>query len=67
MRYRGAWVAVDPRELAEIQKRLASGAGDADGARQALVAALAGEARHDGMSVAVVGRGDVRRAARAPA
>jgi hypothetical protein len=52
VRYRGEWVAVDPRELAEIQSRLATGTGTIT-ARQALVAALSGETRHGGMRVAV--------------
>ena len=56
VRYRGEWVAVEPHELAEIQSRLASGAGKMTG-RQALVAALSGEANHDGRRVAVLAAG----------
>ena len=52
VRYRGQWVAVDPRELAEIRARLADGGGTMT-VKQALVAALSGETRHDGMRVAV--------------
>ncbi len=42
VRFRGAWVAVDPRELAEIEKRLAAGGGRMK-ASDALRIALAGE------------------------
>lgn len=42
VRFRGAWVAVDPNELAEIEKRLASGRGAMPRA-EALRVALAGE------------------------
>jgi superfamily II DNA or RNA helicase len=42
VRHRGAWVSVDPREIAEIQKRLARRAQPLP-AREALRAALAGE------------------------
>jgi superfamily II DNA or RNA helicase len=56
VRYRGEWVAVDPHELAEIQRRLAAGTGKMT-AKQALVAALSGEARLDGMSVSVLATG----------
>jgi superfamily II DNA or RNA helicase len=58
VRFRGAWVAIDPRELPEIQKRLASGASKL-GAREAIQAVLAGETRQDGLSVAVTGSGVV--------
>jgi superfamily II DNA or RNA helicase len=44
VRHRGAWVAVDPREIAEIQRRLARRAKPL-AAREALRAALAGEVR----------------------
>lgn len=73
VRYRGEWVAVDPRELAEIRDRLAHGAGTMT-ARQALVAALSGETRRDNMRVAVSAAGAfaellerLRAGARAPA
>lgn len=52
VRYRGAWVAVDPRELHEINRRLSNTAGKMT-VRQALVAALAGETHHDGMGATV--------------
>ena len=42
VRHRGAWVTVDPREIAEIQKRLARRSKPLP-AREALRAALAGE------------------------
>jgi hypothetical protein len=42
VRFRGAWVAVDPRELAEIEKRLSAGRGAMPRA-EALRIALAGE------------------------
>jgi superfamily II DNA or RNA helicase len=58
VRFRGAWVAVDPRELGDIQKRLAGGPSKLS-VREALQAALAGEARREGMSVAVVASGRV--------
>ncbi len=56
VRHRGHWVAVDPHELAEIRHRLATGAGKMT-VRQALVAALSGQTRHDGMSVGVSAAG----------
>ena len=56
VRYRGAWVAVDPRELAEIQARLSNSAGKMM-TRQAIQAVLAGEVRHDGMTAAVSAAG----------
>ena len=56
VRHRGEWIAVDPRELAEIHGRLAAGSGTMT-VRQALVAALAGETRHDGVSVTVAAAG----------
>ncbi|HZI07754.1 MAG TPA: DEAD/DEAH box helicase, partial [Archangium sp.] len=60
VRHRGQWVAVDPRELAEIQRRLASGKGHLTG-REALQAGLAGEARAGGLSVEVVAEGAFAR------
>jgi SNF2-related domain/SNF2 Helicase protein/Helicase conserved C-terminal domain len=76
VRYRGQWVAVDPREIAELRRRL-SEKGGRIAARAAIVAALSGEARHDGTSVAVTAagafgkllervRGGAERAADAP-
>jgi hypothetical protein len=56
VRYHGQWVVVDPGELAEIQDRLAGGAGKMM-ASQALAAALSGTMRHDGKNIAVVTTG----------
>jgi SNF2 family DNA or RNA helicase len=56
VQFRGAWVAVDPRELRDIRERLASGSSRLT-AREALRAVLAGEARHGGASVAVSASG----------
>ena len=49
-------MAVDPNELAEIQKRLAGGRSQI-GARAAIQAVLAGETRHGELSVAVSASG----------
>jgi SNF2 family DNA or RNA helicase len=56
VRYRGAWVALDPRELSEIQARVAAGPtqmafGDA------LKAALAGEIEADTLEASVTATG----------
>jgi hypothetical protein len=57
VRHRGAWVAVDPRELADIHARMGGGTGRLS-AREALHAALAGELRHaDGRVIPVVASG----------
>jgi len=56
VRFRGAWVAVDPGELGDIQARLARGASKLT-AREAIHAVLAGEARHGGLTVAVTSSG----------
>jgi superfamily II DNA or RNA helicase len=58
VRFRGAWVAIDPRELGDIQQRLAAGAGRMT-VREAVQAALAGEARHGQLSVAVAATGSL--------
>ncbi len=58
VQFRGAWVAIDPRELGDIQRRLVRGASTLP-AREAIQAVLAGEARQDGMSVAVKASGVV--------
>ncbi|WP_437907560.1 DEAD/DEAH box helicase [Sorangium sp. So ce327] len=55
---RGAWVAVDPRELGDIQKRLAGGPSTMT-TREAIQAVLAGEARQGELSVAVSASGAV--------
>jgi hypothetical protein len=60
VRHRGVWVAVDPRELAEIRKRLAGGPGHV-GAREALQGALGGEIRVGDLSAAVVATGELAR------
>ena len=56
VRYRGAWVAVDPRELAEIQKRVADARGQMT-VREAVQASLAGEARRGSLAAAVSATG----------
>jgi len=58
VQFRGVWVAVDPRELGDIQKRLAGGASKLT-AREAIQAVLAGEVRQGGMSIAVTASGVV--------
>ncbi|MDH5491009.1 MAG: DEAD/DEAH box helicase [Myxococcales bacterium] len=52
VRHRGQWVAIDPRELAELGRRLSERSGTI-GAREAIVAALAGETRRGDTTVAV--------------
>lgn len=52
VQFRGAWVAVDPRELGDIQNRLAGGSSKMT-AREALQAVLAGETWRGELSVAV--------------
>jgi superfamily II DNA or RNA helicase len=56
VRYRGAWVAIDPRELAEIQRRMADGPARMT-MREAVQAALAGETRQGQLSAAVTAIG----------
>jgi len=58
VQFRGAWVAIDPRELGDIQKRLAGGSSTMS-KREAILAVLAGEARRGEMSVAVTASGVV--------
>jgi hypothetical protein len=58
VQFRGAWVAIDPSELGDIQKRLAAGSSKLS-AREAIQAVLAGEARRDGLSIAVTASGAV--------
>ena len=55
VRYRGAWVAVDPREIADIQRRLARPGRIP--MRDALRASLAGEAQIAGERVSVIVEG----------
>jgi hypothetical protein len=57
VKHRGEWVAIDPRELAEIHARLESAPGRI-ARREALLAGLAGQARHEGRDVAVAAAGD---------
>jgi len=58
VQFRGAWVAIDPRELGDIQKRLAGGASKLT-MREAIQAVLAGEALQGGLSLAVTASGVV--------
>jgi superfamily II DNA or RNA helicase len=52
VRFRGAWVAIDPRELADIRRRIAGGPGRMS-LGEAVHVALAGETRQGSLSVAV--------------
>jgi superfamily II DNA or RNA helicase len=56
VRFRGAWVAIDPSELGDIQKRIGGGPGRLM-MREAVQAALAGEIRQGQLSVAVSATG----------
>ena len=56
VRHRGEWVAVDPRELGELQKRLAAGSSRMT-MREAVRAALAGEAAAGGLNASVAATG----------
>jgi superfamily II DNA or RNA helicase len=56
--FRGAWVAVDPSELGDIQRRLAGGTSSLT-TREAIQAVLAGETREGGLSIAVTASGVV--------
>ncbi len=58
VQFRGAWIAIDPSELGEIQRRLADGTAHLP-AREALQAVLLGETRHGELSVAVSASGSV--------
>jgi hypothetical protein len=58
VQFRGAWVAIDPRELGDIQRRLTGGSSQLT-AREAIQAVLAGETRHGDVSVAVSASGVV--------
>jgi hypothetical protein len=59
VRYRGAWVAVDPHELDEIQQRIAGGPACMR-MREALQAALAGEMRQGSLLIAVAATGSLQ-------
>ncbi|MET0384784.1 MAG: DEAD/DEAH box helicase [Polyangiales bacterium] len=52
VRYRGAWVAIDPGELGEIRKRVAGGSAQVQ-AREVLQAVLAGEVQTGQLKAAV--------------
>jgi SNF2 family DNA or RNA helicase len=56
VRFRGAWVAIDPRELGDIRKRIAEGPSRLP-LREAVQAALAGELQENGLSAAVTTSG----------
>ncbi|MBI5503320.1 MAG: DEAD/DEAH box helicase [Deltaproteobacteria bacterium] len=56
VRYRGAWVAIDPRELAEIRRRIAAGQTRVP-MREAVLAALAGETRQGSLCALVSATG----------
>jgi superfamily II DNA or RNA helicase len=56
VRFRGAWVAIDPRELADIRRRIASGPTRMT-LREAMQVALAGDARQGQLSATVVATG----------
>jgi hypothetical protein len=58
VQFRGAWVAIDPRELGDIQTRLAGGSSRMS-TREAIQAVLAGETRQGELSVAVSASGVV--------
>ena len=58
VRFRGAWVAVDPRELEEIREHLARPPGTMT-LRDAVRAALAGETREGELPVAVAAQGSL--------
>src|SRR5687767_12659131 len=60
VRFRGAWVAVDPEELAAIRRRIAEGE-QAIPVREAVRAALAGEVTERGLRASVVAEGLVAR------
>ena len=56
VRFRGAWTAIDPNELAEIRARMARGPTQIT-VRQAVQATLAGEHQDGALSVAVTASG----------
>lgn len=56
VQFRGEWVAVDSRELADIQKRLASGAKTIR-IREAIRISLAGETNVDSQAIGVIASG----------
>jgi superfamily II DNA or RNA helicase len=58
VRFRGAWVAVDPHELSDIQRRIEAGPGQMT-VREAVQAALAGEIQHEQLSATVTASGSL--------
>ncbi|MBL8695137.1 MAG: DEAD/DEAH box helicase [Planctomycetes bacterium] len=58
VRFRGAWIAIDPNELGEIQARLKTGPSTLK-KQDAIRAVLAGESRVGPMSVAVTATGEL--------
>ncbi len=58
VRHHGEWVAVDPRELAQIHAQMGAGGGQVT-LREALQGALSGEMRQEGLTVAVTADGAV--------
>ena len=58
VRFRGEWVAIDPRELSEIQRHIAGGSTQLP-LRDAVQAALAGESRQGELAVAVAATGSL--------
>jgi superfamily II DNA or RNA helicase len=58
VRFRGEWVAVDPHELSDIQRRIESGPGRMT-MREAVQAALAGEIQHEQLSATVTASGSL--------
>lgn len=58
VQFRGAWVAIDPRELEDIQKRLTTGPGKMT-VREAMRASLAGETSIGSHSIAVIAAGEL--------
>jgi superfamily II DNA or RNA helicase len=56
VRYRGEWVAIDPEELGEIQRRLAEGPGTLS-VREAIPLALRGETEEGELAVSVSAAG----------
>ena len=58
VRHHGAWVVVDPTELAEIRRRLAEGRGRIT-TREAIIAALTGTTTIGGLTANVVAEGQL--------
>jgi superfamily II DNA or RNA helicase len=58
VRFRGAWVAIDPRELDDIQRRIAQGP-ERISVNEAVQAALAGEIHRGSLAIAVEATGSL--------